>query len=543
MKDRTAFTRWKARTTAAPVSRILSIATGLLASAHAADKTTAPTLDHLYPVAAISGSTTMVTAVGKVAPWPPQVWTDAPGISFRAGEKAGQFNVEVSPEVPTGPHLVRFFNAAGASAPRFLIVATGSEQTEAEPNDEFAKASRIEQLPVTINGRLNKNGDVDCYAVRLEAGQALRANLDAYVLGSPVDAVIRILDTRGLEHALNHDNGRNPDPALSWTAKAAGTYIVQVFGFAQPATADVRFTGSDACVYRLHLAAETGERKPETGKLLLGDAPVSGLRFPVSAVPESTEQEHRARSGDNFTPTAPFAVTGCIEKIGEQDRFEFKATKGDKLVLTFESAARGFPLDAWLAVQNSTGKELVRNDDGTSADPVLEWTAPETGSYVAVVGSVLHRAGPDHRYRLSVQPAQPAFQGVIAESGFTVEPGKSIKIKVTARRIQGFKSALTASVTGLPEGLTANPVELNETEKEITLEVTAGAEAASFSGPIQVVFREANADTVRYGVHELVSTASRNGVPQGFRDLVITSTHQLWLTVRAAPTPQPAADR
>ena len=110
----------------------------------------------------------------------------------------------------------------------------------------------------------------------------------------------------------------------------------------------------------------------------------------------------------------------------------------DLLILAVESAALGFPLDAWLAIQNSAGKELVKNDDGTTADPLLEWTVPETDSYVAVIGSVLHRAGPDHRYRLSVQSALPAFQGVIAESGFTVEPGKSIKVKVTARRLQGF---------------------------------------------------------------------------------------------------------
>jgi hypothetical protein len=528
----------------------LGFALALLASAHAADKTTAPTLEHLYPVGALSGSTTAVTAVGKFAPWPPQVWTDAPGISFRAGEKAGQFNVEVSPDVPTGPHLVRFFNEAGASAPRFVIVATGPEQAEVEPNDEFTKAPLVEQLPVTINGRLNKNGDVDCYAVRLEAGQALVATLDAYVLGSPVDAVLRLLDTRGLEQALNHDNGRNPDPALTWTAPTAGTYIVQVFGFAHPATAEVRFTGSDACVYRLHLCKtgdrklpETGYRKPETGKPAGENFPVSGFLSPVSEGPEWTEQEYRAHTGDNPAPTSPFAVTGCVETIGEQDRFEFTTTKGEKLVLAVQSASLGFPLDAWLAIQNSAGKELVRNDDGTNADPVLEWTAPETGSYVAVVGSVLHRAGPDHRYRLSVQPAQPGFQGVIAESGFTIEPGKSIKIKITARRVQGFKSPLTASVTGLPEGLTASPVELNETEKEITLEITAGAEAQSFSGPIQVLFREANTDTVWYGVHELVSTTLRNGVPQGFRDLVITSTNQLWLTVRAAPPSEPAADK
>src|SRR2546430_6219596 len=50
------------------------------------------------------------------------------------------------------------------------------------------------------------------------------------------------------------DDGRTPDPLLVWTAQSAGTYVVQVFGFAYPAVSDVKFTGGNACVYRLHLA-------------------------------------------------------------------------------------------------------------------------------------------------------------------------------------------------------------------------------------------------------------------------------------------------
>jgi hypothetical protein len=123
---------------------------------------------------------------------------------------------------------------------------------------------------------------------------------------------------------------------------------------------------------------------------------------------------------------------------------------------------------------------------------------------------------------------------VIAESAFAVEPGKTAKIKVTARRLQGFKSKLTASVAGLPEGVTACPVEWGEAEKELTVELVAAANAAPFSGPIQVRLRCENPDTEITAVHEMVSTALKNGVPQGFRDLVIPSTDQLWLTVLSA---------
>jgi hypothetical protein len=311
-----------------------------------------------------------VTAVGKFAPWPPQVWTDAAGITFRAGEKTGQFKVEVSPDVPAGPHLVRFFNETGASAPRFLIVAAGPELTETEPNDEYAKAPLVEILPATINGRLNKSGDVDSFAVKLEAGQTVIASLEAYMLGSPVDAVLRLVDSRGREMALNHDDGRTFDPSLAWTAKTAGTYVLQVFGFAYPATADVRFTGSDACVYRLQVSRgpqvrytiPLGLQRAQPAKLrvfgwnlgsLSGceldvDAAVASsdashatwrsaefentLKLPLGDGPELVERDSSARPPGQPDLAPPFAMTGCIEKIGEEDRFRFSVAKDEKLL-------------------------------------------------------------------------------------------------------------------------------------------------------------------------------------------------------------------
>jgi hypothetical protein len=542
-------------------------------AARAPAPTAGPTLDHIFPVAAQVGTTTPITAVGKFAPWPVKVWTDAPGIIFRPEEKTGKFSVEVTPEVSVGPHLIRLFNENGASAPRFLIVTANQEAMETEPNDDFAKAPPIDVLPATVNGRLGKSGDVDSFAVKLEAGQTLIASLDAFVLGSPVDAVLRLVDSSGLEMALNHDNGRNLDPFLAWTAKAAGTYVIQVFGFAYPATADVKFTGSDTCVYRLHvsrgpqvrytlplglqrtasmklrafgwnLGAVSGSELDVDGLSYSADASQvvwrspkfeNALTLPLGDGPELVEPGLGVGIKDLPALTAPFAVSACIGKSGEEDRFRFSASKDEKLLLEIQSASLGFPLDAWLAIQNSAGKELVRNDDGPSADPALEWTAPETATYVAVVGNVLHRGGPDHLYRLSVQPARPAFKAVIAESGFTLQPDKTAKIKITARRVQGFKSKLMATAFGLPEGVTASPVEMGETAKEITLELKASADAEPFSGPIQIRLSEENSDVVHPAIHELITTSLNNGVPQGFRDLVIKSTDQLWLTVQAAP--------
>jgi len=537
-----------------------------------------PTLDHFYPVAIQRDATQSISAVGKFDAWPPKIWTDAPGISITPDKEKGTLNVEVSQDTAVGPHLVRFFNEEGSSAPRFLIVTTQPTVLETEPNDHFSKAPPIDQLPTTIDGRLGKSGDVDSYAVTLAAGQTVIASVEAYRLGSPLDAVLRLVDARGLEMAVNHDDGRTLDPALAWTAKKAGTYIVQVFGFAFPATSAVNFTGSDACVYRLHVSTgpqarytlPLGLQRGHSAKLQVfgwnlggfsgravdvdGSFPEDGSAragwrrpdfentffLPLGDGPEWQEQDLRKGSGDSPALSPPYAITGSIEKPEEEDRFVFTAKKDEKLLFEIQSTSLGFPLDAWLAVQDKSGKELAKNDDSTDADPVLEWAAPQDGAYVAVVKSVLHRSGADHLYRLSVRPVTPDFKGVVAESGFTIEPGKTIEIKITARRSYGFATKLAGSVTGLPEGLTAGPFELGEKDKEVVLKLTASAEAAPFSGPFEIQFKDENTHTAFAGVHELVSSSLRNGVPRGFRDLVITSTPGIWLTVVPPPPPKEA---
>ncbi|MFM9079907.1 MAG: PPC domain-containing protein, partial [Opitutaceae bacterium] len=330
---------------------------------------------------------------------------------------------------------------------------------------------------------------------------------------------LRLLDARGVEVAFNHDNGRNLDPLLTFTTAAAGRFTLQVFGFAHPATAEVRLHGSDAAVYRLTLtigAPPTSEPSPAEGQLFRRG------EYPKDA------------------PRPPFVAEGVITRPGEESLHAFTATKGDKLMLAVQAAALGSPLDAWVAVRDSAGKDLARNDDGanTGADPLLNWKAPADGTYTAVVGNLLRRGGTDHFFRLVVRTAQPRFEAVINEAGCVVEPGKSAEIKVTLRRLEGFKGALVASVAGLPDCVSASEVTADDKQKELTLTVKAPSDAAPFNGLVEVRLCEADGAGKGTAAHELVSTTLNTGVPQGYRDLLIRSTPGVWLTVTP---PGPAA--
>jgi hypothetical protein len=543
----------------------------------------APTLDHLYPVAVQLGSTNTVTAIGKFDPWPPKIWVDAPGIAFAPETNSGRFTVEIASNVPPGPHLVRAFNEHGASGLRFLILTREAQEAEQEPNDDFRKPQAMDRLPVSLNGRLDKPGDVDSFAVTLEAGQTLVASLEAYTLASPIDAVLRLVDSRGVQVALN-DDGRTLDPLLAWTAKSAGTYVLQVFAFAYPAVSDVKFTGGNACVYRLHLSrgpclrytlplgVQRGARTMlrlfgwNLGNLGLGSGREyefdgrnpqpdtreaaltipgfeNGVTLPVGDGPELIGNYKEYHSTNQVTPfDVPFAVSGCIDKAGDEGRFLFSARKDEKLLLEVQAASLGFPLDARLGVEDAKGKELAKKDDRVNADPRLEWTAPEDGTFFAAVGNVLHRGGPDYLYRLSVSRAKPTFQAVAPSNAITIEPGKTNDFKITVTRLHGFQAKLTVSAQGLPEGLTAERTEVPEKGGEATLKFAAAPEAKPFSGPIQIVATEPDSDLAHPVVFELISSTVDNGVPQGFKRLAVESTDQFWLTVLPAPAKEPEGE-
>ena len=535
-----------------------------------------PTLDHLFPVAVQIGTTNSITAVGKFDPWPPKVWVDAPGISFKPETNSGKFSVEVATNAPVGPHLVRLFNEQGSSALRFLIVTRDPQVAEVEPNDDFKKPQVVGRLPASLSGRLEKSGDVDSFAVELNAGQTLVASVQAFTLASPVDAVLRVVDERGVQVAFNHD-GSTLDPFLVWTAKTPGRFVIQVFGFAYPAESDVKFTGNSKCVYRLHLsggpyfrhALPLGVQRGSSTHLrvngwnlgsnsaasfdashLLANAreaslPLAGYDntplVPVGDGPELIEHESNNTGADANRLDVPSAVTGCIDAPADEDRFRFVAAKDEKILLEVQSASLGFPLDAWLKVENPKGKELARNDDKAGRDPKLEWTAPESGEFVVVVGNVLQRGGSDYMYRLSVQRAPPSVEFTLADAAITLAAGKTNEVKATVKRLHGFKAKLTISSKDLPEGVTLDPVEVPEKGGDVTLKFIAASDTKPFSGVVYIVATEDETETEHLALVSLTSSTENNGVPGGFTKLVIESTPQIWLTV--PPPPEPKAEK
>ncbi len=528
-----------------------------------------PALSHLYPVAGQQGTTTSVTATGKFDPWPPQVWIDGPGITFKPAKDKGKFDVEIAPDAIAGPRLIRFFNEQGASGLRFFIVSRLPEWRDAEPNDDWNSPQKVTGLPGAISGRLDKSGDVDCFAVTLKKGQTLVAWVEAYVLGSTFDGLLRIVNTEGIQLAFNHD-GRTLDPFLAWEAPCDGTFIVQVMGFVHPASSNVQLTGGDGCVYRLHLtagpfvrytlplAAQRGKKAPvqlvgwnlpcaqaeldatQLDTRIAAELPLPGALadqpLAISDVSEATENEPNDTPGVAQALDIPGAVTSRINRANDEDRYTFAAVKQRSYQFKLTAAGVGSPLDAWLKIEGKDGKELARSDDADgSRDPQLTWTAPSDAPAIVAVGDLTHRGGDDFVYRLAITEAAPSVTGTVASDLLSVAGGKTSDIKVTIKRANGFKQKLQLAAKDLPNGVTAPAVDVPEKAGDATLKLVAESGASAASQPLVLILRETESGAEHPVRYVITGPLDTKGGPNSYTDLVIGSTDQLWLTVSAEP--------
>ncbi|HSH92851.1 MAG TPA: PPC domain-containing protein [Roseimicrobium sp.] len=527
-----------------------------------------PTLESLFPAGGRQGTTFTVTVAGKTDPWPASAWTDAPGVQFTASTNKGAFSVTISKDTPPGLYLVRVHNKDGASAPRWFEVGNLPEIEEKDGNESPAKAQKLESLPVTVNGRLRRSGDIGHFAVTLKKDQWIVAALDSYVLGSPIDPLLHLFDDQNVRVATAHDRG-NLDPLLAWRATKDGNYTLQVAGFAHPPAADVRFAGSANTVFRLHIsngpvtqtAYPLAVRRDEDVSLqLLGwnqkdataifkpqqipkDAdsimwlPPNALqpqRILVSTLPDILEAEPNSLTNAAQPITLPCVVHGRIDPSGDEDRFQFVAKKGEKWEFRVQSASLGIPVDAVLRLEDVAGKQLTRADDeGTGSDPRLTWTAPADGTNQIVVADLLKQSGFDHLYRLEIAAPTPDFSATLDAATFSLEAGKTNEIKGKLTRVNGHKEPLIARIEGLSIGATAADIDLPAGNGDFKLTVIAKPDATPTGAPIQIVIVP-KATSTNAPARKTARFALRGEDIRG-TSLLDHSDHA-WITV-TAPTP------
>jgi len=148
-------------------------------------------------------------------------------------------------------------------ATNFLVLDVDDlpEYLEQEPNDTLEQAQRV-HVPAVLNGRIDKPGDVDCWAIPGRKGETLDLDLRARRLGSALLAVVTVSDASGKELArAESGDGSRDDAWLRFRPPADGTYIVRVQDRFRdrggPAHAyRLRITHPDPADFHLRLSAD-----------------------------------------------------------------------------------------------------------------------------------------------------------------------------------------------------------------------------------------------------------------------------------------------
>jgi hypothetical protein len=135
-----------------------------------------------------------------------------------------------------------------------FAVDTLPECLENEPNNEPAAAQRV-NLPVIVNGRIDRPGDVDLFYFEGRAGQQVVAEVKARRLDSSLDSALKLTDSAGKQVAFNDDyedkaaglTTHHADSRLSATLPSDGPYYLYLV--------DEQRKGGADYGYRLHLDA------------------------------------------------------------------------------------------------------------------------------------------------------------------------------------------------------------------------------------------------------------------------------------------------
>jgi hypothetical protein len=174
-----------------------------------------PLIETTFPLAVPRGQTSSLELVGFQLPSPPTAAVTPPA------------------ELPLGIHNLPLTIGSEQSAPVPLVVTDLPLMIEASgENNTFDKAQAV-TVPTGVNGRLESEADVDCYAFEAKKGERWSFEIVARRVQSSVDSYLRILDEKGQQLVVNDDlrlGKRNHSDSWQefWAPPADGKYIVEV---------------------------------------------------------------------------------------------------------------------------------------------------------------------------------------------------------------------------------------------------------------------------------------------------------------------------
>lgn len=208
-----------------------------------------PVLSTVFPAGAKAGDSVEVEIAGKGLD---QVTSlDCRAAAFRIEQNAdhkSRFTITVPLETPAGFYDLRAVCRNGISSPRPFFVGNRPELREDDANETNSSAQTVPPH-VSVNGRMDRKGDLDHFRFTAKAGQLVVIECWAERIDSRLRAVLEICDRQGRRLASNRGYF-GIDPLIAFRVPADGDYVVKLY--------DLVFAGGAEYYYRLDI--DTGPR-------------------------------------------------------------------------------------------------------------------------------------------------------------------------------------------------------------------------------------------------------------------------------------------
>jgi Bacterial pre-peptidase C-terminal domain len=383
------------------------------------------------------------------------------GVPLISGEilercSTGEFRlaVRIDPKAEPGVYEFSVKDDSGTLAPMKFLVSGLPEIRENEPNSDQARAEAL-QVPVTVNGRIDRDGDEDWFRISVAAGTSLVVSVDAEKYGSVFDSFLTLLDAKGKLLASNDDvkwtnRPLNRDAQIGFTFQEAGDHWINVSSL-------YRRGGPDH-VYRVTVE----QQQPDFLVSLKSDratVPRGGTGKVAVTLRRLGDFKGDVSVEAAGLPSGATAKGLTLEKEKESGSLEFEGAADCPLGLT-EIKVSG--------VAKIDGREVRRRaalppERFQGSGPAFDDSSP-SGPFLAVV-----------------EPPQFALESA-ASTVYLVRGGTSeFGVRVTRR--PDFRQPLTLAAENLPPGVSIEGIELIDEGRMARVTLRAAAEAVPVRVP------------------------------------------------------------
>jgi hypothetical protein len=420
----------------------------------------APRITRIFPTAVMPGASIDVTFSGENLEPVTNLWSsflcDYSKVKSSASEAV--FRITVRSNIPPQLALVRLASTNSLSNLQFFLV----DDLRSIPKRDARKTSPQSISPGVAVAGATEEMQIDYFTFKAKKNEQLSFELFARRIGSTLDPIVRLLDSKGREHIYSLQTSEpNGDGRFRFKAPESGNYTIQL--------RDVSYHGGPNYFYRLRFGhfplltasfpAVIHQSKQSKLKLIgpFGEltrrisAPDHALRFlPLAAksrdnsgsgftsalladLPQISEAEPNDKTNRATPINIPAGLNGQFNQPGDLDYYQFQVEKGDRLLFIGQTRSLGSPCDLSLRLFDTHGAQIAESSNTTASEGALTNTFDKTGTYRLLVEELTGAAAPDFLYHLDVK-RQPAGFSLFVDTDKAERTTNGFSLQVSCAR-------------------------------------------------------------------------------------------------------------